>query len=219
MQQRTRKLWLPVLVSITFTAVLLVAFDRIHAGPLAVGLGHFAIALQLGWFAAMPILGKTKSEEALMNERTRSVWLPGFVSLTAASLFLFAEEFVLTHDPSFYLTDLSLRPQHVVSGLPLWLYCAWLLAQILCGALGAFLSRRGGGTRLARIVAGAFPALTMFLLFALIVPVSAFVERNAYVLHHPSVIAVGVMIWAGVPAVALLIGAAPFLRDSQLKTT
>ena len=214
-QQRT-KLWLPLLASITFTAVLLVVFDRIHAGPLAVGLGHLAMALQLAWFAVMPILGRTKSEEALMNPRTRSIWLPGFVTLTAASLFLFAEELVLTHDPSFYLTDLSLRPQHIVSGLPLWLYGTWLAAQILCGALGAFLSRRGGGSMAARVVAGAFPALMMFLLFALVIPISVVFERNTYVLSHPSVIALGMLIWAGGPAVALLIGAAPFLRELPL---
>ena len=211
-EQRTRKLWLPALASITFTAVLLVVFDRVHASAFTVGLGHLAMMLQLAWFAAMPLLGRTKSEEARMNQRTRTIWLPGFVTLTAASLFLFAEEFVLMRDPSFYMTDLSLQPRQLVSGLPFWLYSAWLLAQVLCGALGAFLSRRGGGTLLARIVAGAFPALMMFGLFALVVPISVLLERNAYVLSHPSVLVVGILIWAGGPAVALLLGAAPFLR-------
>src|SRR5271166_2332018 len=58
-QQRTRKLWLPALASITFTAVLLVVFDRIHMSPLAVGLGHLAMMLQLAWFAGMPLLAQT----------------------------------------------------------------------------------------------------------------------------------------------------------------
>ncbi len=137
-EQRNRKLWLPALASITFTAVLLVVLDRIRASAVAVGLGHLAMMLQLAWFAAMPLLGRTKSEEARMNQRTRTIWLPGFVTLTAASLFLFAEEFVLMHDPSFYMTDLSLRPRQLVSGLPFWLYGAWLLAQVLCGALEHF---------------------------------------------------------------------------------
>ena len=213
-QQRTRKLWLPALASITFTAVLLVIFDKMHASPLTVGLGHLAMMLQLAWFAAMPLLGQTQPEEARMNQRTRTIWLPGFVTLTAASLFLFAEEFVLTRDPSSYMTDLSLRPQHVVSGLPLWLYGAWLLAQVPCGAVGAFLSRRGGGSIVARIVAGAFPALMMLLLFVVVIPINVMVERNAYVLSHPSVVALAILIWAGGPGVALLIGAAPFLKES-----
>ncbi len=214
-QQRTRKLWLPALASITLTAVLLVVFDRIHASPLTVGLGHLAMMLQLAWFAAMPLLGQTKPEEALMNQRTRTIWLPGFVTLTAASLFLFAEEFALMHVPSFYSTDMTLRNQHLGFGVPFWLYSAWLLAQALCGALGAFLSRRGGGTRRARIVASAFPALMMFCLLGLVVPISAVFEHNAYVLSHPSGVAMGILIWAGGPGVALLLGAAPFLKESR----
>lgn len=216
-QQRTRKLWLPTLATITLTAVLLVVFDRIHASPLAVGLGHLAMMLQLAWFAAMPLLGQTKSEEALMNQRTRTIWLPGFVTLTAASLFLFAEEFALMHGPSFYSTDMTLRNQHLGFGLPFWLYSAWLLAQALCGALGAFLSRRGGGTRRARIVASAFPALMMFGLFGLAVPISVVFEHNPYVLSHPSVVVMTILIWAGGPGVALLLGAAPFLKEPTLQ--
>jgi len=216
-QQRTRKLWLPALASITLTAVLLVVFDRIHASPLAVGLGHLAMMLQLAWFAAMPLLGQTKSEEALMNQRTRTIWLPGFVTLTAASLFLFAEEFALMHDPSFYATDMTLRNQHLGFGVPFWLYSTWLVAQVLCGALGAFLSRRGGGSKAARIIASAFPALMMFGLLGLVVPISAVLERNPYVLGHPSVIVSGILIWAGGPGVALLLGAAPFLKEPTLQ--
>ncbi len=52
----------------------------------------------------------------------------------------------------------------------------------------------------------------MFGWFALIVPISVVIERNAYVLSHPSVVVVGILIWAGGPALALLLGAAPFLR-------
>lgn len=217
MNQRMKRLWLPALASLMITAVLLVLLEKVHAGPLAQELGHFAMMLQLAWFATMTVAGRTKLEEALMNQRTRSVWLPGFVSLTAAGLFLFAEETVLVHDSSFYFTELSLRPRHLISGLPAWLYLGWLLAQVLCGALGAFLSRRGGGNRFARIVAGAFPALVMFLLCGLVIPVSALFERNSYLFHHPVGIALGILIWAAGPAIALLLGASPFLGETELR--
>jgi hypothetical protein len=101
----------------------------------------------------------------------------------------------------------------LISGLPFWFYIGWLLAQVACGALGASLSRRSGGTHIARIVAGAFPAIVMFGLCAIVIPVSALFERNAHVLWHPGLVALGVLIWAAVPAVALLLGAAPFLKE------
>ena len=217
MNERAKRLWLPALASLTVTAMLLLVFDRVHARPLLVNLGHFAMTLQLVWFAAMAVAGRTKLEEALMNQRTRSVWVPGFVSLTAAVLFMFAEEIVLLHDSSFYFTDLSLRPGHLISGLPFWFYLGWLLALVLCGALGAFLSRRGGGTRFARVVAGAFPAIVMFGLCAVVIPLSALFEHKTYVLDHPSLVALGILIWAGGPAVALMVGAAPFLREPSLQ--
>lgn len=211
--QRSKK-WLPALTCLSVTAVLLVIFEKIHARPLMVELGHFAMALQLAWLAAMPLIGKTDVEECLMNRRTRSIWLPGFVSLTAASLLMFAEEIVLQHDPSFYFTNISLHPREMIFGLPRWFYVLWLLMQVPCGAVGAFLSRRGGGTCAARIVAGAFPALAIFLLCGLAIPVSALFEPNSFVLHHPNTVAFGILVWGGAPAITLLMGAAPFLRRS-----
>jgi len=145
-------------------------------------------------------------EDTLMNHRTKSLWLPSLASLAAASLFLLA------------LTEISLQPHFLVklnAGLGRSLYFGWLVAQILFGALGAFLSRRAGGTRAARIVAGTFPALVMFGLCAVAIPVSALFEPNALIFRHPLYVALGVLIWAGAPAITLLLGAAPFLRERQ----
>jgi|SRR5579863_2546138 len=203
MNQRTKSFWLPT-IAVLFGVGLLLLF-----------LDHAAIPQRLIWIACMGLLlGAAGSEANRMNLRTSSLWLPGFVSLTAASLLMFAEEIVLTHDPSFYFTDISLRPGHLISGLPRWFYIGWLLGQVLCGGMGAFLSRRGGGTPAARVVAGAFPALVMFLLCGLVIPVSALFEHNTTALSHPSRLALGILIWAAVPAGALLLGAAPFLRES-----
>jgi len=217
MNPRLKKLWLPALACLMITAVLIVVFEKGHFDPLALRLAHGAMILQLAWFGAMTVSGQTKLEETLMNQRTRSIWLPGFVSLTAAGLFMSAEELVLVHDSSFYFTDLSLRPRYLISGVPGWFYVGWLLAQVLCGALGAFLSRRGGGTRAARVIAGAFPAIVMFAICTIVIPISAIFEHNGFALRHPSALAFGVLIWAAVPALALLLGAAPFLKESTLQ--
>jgi hypothetical protein len=175
------------------------------------------------WKALAREIARTKSKEESMNygtlnHRTKSLWLPGLVSLTAASLLMSAQEFILVHKPSSYFTDISLRPSHLISGLPHWFYIIWLLVQVPCGALGAFLSRRNGGNRVARIVAGTFPALTMFFLCGLVIPISAFFEHNTFALSHPSRLAFGVLIWAAVPAVALVLGAAPFLKEPTLQS-
>jgi hypothetical protein len=204
MNNRIKTLWLPAIAIVFGVGLLLLFLDR---AP---------ILQRVMWVACMALLlGVVATEANRMNLRTRSIWLPGFVSLLAASLLMFAEEIVMFHDPSFYFTDISLRPSHLISGLPRWFYIVWLLVQVPCGALGAFLSRRGGGTRGARAVAGAFPALAIFLLCGLAIPMSAAVEHNAYVLHHLDRLALGICIWAAVPAIGLLLGAAPFLRRER----
>jgi hypothetical protein len=206
MNHSTKTVWLPLIAVLFGVGLLLLFLDRA------------AILQRLMFVACMALLLVVASSEAnRLNRRTRSLWLPGFVSLLAASLLMFAEEIVLVHDPSFYFTDISLRPSHLISGLPHWFYIAWLLAQLPCGALGAFLSRRGGGTRGARALAGAFPALAIFLLCGLVIPISAAVEHNAFVLHHPARLALGICIWAVVPAIGLLLGASPFLRAADLQ--
>jgi lysylphosphatidylglycerol synthetase-like protein (DUF2156 family) len=179
-------------------------------------LDRAAILQPVIWTGCMGLLiCAVASEGNRLNLRTKSLWLPGFVSLTVASLFLFAEELLLVHDPSFYFTDRNWS-QHLISGLPRWFYFAWLLAQVLCGALAAFLSRRGGGTRAARLLAAAFPALVMFAVCTIVIPVSAFFEHNEFIFRHPGRLWLGVFVWAVAPAITLLLGAAPFLKESAL---
>ena len=202
MNHRTKTVLLPAIAILFGVGLVLLFVDRT------------AILSRVVWFACVALLLlATASEANRLNLRTKSLWLPGLVSLTAASLLMSAQEFVLVHDPSFYFTDLSLRPNDLISGLPRWFYIVWLLVQVPCGALGAFLSRRSGGSRVARIVAGAFPALTMFFLCGLLIPLSAFFEHNSFALSQPSGLALGVLIWAALPAIALLLGAAPFLKE------
>ncbi len=205
MSQRTKNILLPAIAILFAIGLVLLFLDR-------------AAALQMFiWIACMGLLlFAAASEASRLNLRTRSVWLPGFVSLVAASLFLFAEELVLVHDSSFYFTDISLRPAHLIFGMPRWFYIAWLVAQVLCGALGASLSRRGGGNCFARLASGSFPALVMFAVCTIVIPASAMFEHNHFIFHNPGRLWMGVLIWAAVPALAMLLGAAPFLKEATV---
>ena len=139
-----------------------------------------------------------------MNLRTRSLWLPGLASLFASSIFLFV------------LTKISLQPGVLVrlnSGAARWLYAVWIISQIACGALGASLSRRVGGSRMARVVAATFPAIVMLAACTIVIPVSALMQHNDFIFHNPGRLWWGTFIGAIVPAVMLLLGAAPFLQD------
>jgi len=207
MTHRTKTLWLPAIAVLFATGLALVIVDRAPALQELIWIGLFGM-----------LFGAVVSEAKNLNERTKRLWLPGFASMTAASLFLFAVNIVA--DPSRFFTEFSLRPQnvlHVESGPGLVFYFSWIIAHLLFGGLGAFLSRQAGGTRGARVLAGMFPALAMLLLCGIVIPISAFAEHNLFVERHPMTLVFGMMIWAGIPGIALLAGAAPFLNDTMPK--
>jgi len=143
-----------------------------------------------------------------MNHRTKTIWLPGLASFALASLFLLG------------LTRTGLEQPNLVrlASLAPWFYGIWLASQIFSGALGACLSRRAGGTLTARIVAATFPAIVLFSLWAVVIPVSAFAQHNQFVLRNPLSFAFGIFVWVVPPAFALLLGAAPFLRNGEHPT-
>jgi hypothetical protein len=155
------------------------------------------------WHTLAADIHRAKSKEDNMNHRTKSLWLPALASLFASSLFLFV------------LTEISMRAPMLVrlhSGAAQQLYAVWIIGQIACGALGAFLSRRVGGNRAARIVAGTFPAIVMLASCVIVIPASALMEHNDFIFHNPGRLWWGAFLWAVVPAVTLLLGAAPFLQ-------
>jgi hypothetical protein len=156
------------------------------------------------WRTLAADIRRAKFNEDNMNHRTRSLWLPALASLFASSLFLFA------------LTEISLQPRLLArlnSGTGRWVYAVWLIGQIAFGALGAFLSRRVGGSSMARVVAATFPAIVMLASCVIVIPVSALMQHNDFIFHNPGRLWWGAFLWAVVPAVTLLLGAAPFLQE------
>jgi hypothetical protein len=160
----------------------------------------------VSWRRLKHAIEHAKHEEETMNHRTKALWLPGLANLAAANLFLLV------------LTRFSLQPESLIrmnSGLARSLYLGWIFAQLFFGALGAYLSRRLGGTRTARAVAAAFPAIVTFGLWVLVIPLSAAAEHNVFVLRHTLYYALGIFPLAALPGLALLLGAAPFLKEQK----
>ena len=140
-----------------------------------------------------------------MNQRTRRIWLPGFVTLTVSMGLLR----VLI---GAGLQPLTFFPQwhH-----PLQFYTSWLIALPIFGALSAAWSQRAGGDAKARLLAAVFPvvSLTCFGLLALAADLIVDVASGRHSIWH-TLCGFGsfLLCWVVVPGTALLVGATPFLK-------
>ena len=149
---------------------------------------------------------RSKHKEGAMNHRTKTLWLPGFLTLTVSSVFLMISQLVSEHT--------ALVESKLVSAgnaRALAFYLPWLITLPFCGAAGAYLSRRGGGKRLNTVAAAVFPAIIMLTVLCLILPIGIFLEKNTFIIHHLPSFGIAVAIWAVVPGTALFLGAVPFL--------
>jgi hypothetical protein len=137
-----------------------------------------------------------------MGNRTRTLWLPGLVSLTGYLLSMFSLQRAV---PPF---QKSLNH----AAFPLSYQLLWLAALPLFGAASAHLSRRAGGSRSIGLTAALFPAIVMVPLWT----------GLATRMNHPSPrqwfgLFCGVMNWIVLPGMALLLGALPVWRAQVAK--
>jgi hypothetical protein len=166
------------------------------------------------WKELAKKIRRAKREEAVMNKRTQVLWLPGLVAFTTASILLMTLQHAVLSRP----TVLLILEQIVRLRPTLWwkdqvdvIYFCWWVLLPLCGAAGAYLSRRAGGTRLACIAASLFPSIIMSFVFCFVLPVSIVLEKNTFVMQHPLYFALAFVNWTMVPGLALILGALPFL--------
>jgi hypothetical protein len=145
---------------------------------------------------------RAKQGEEFMNNRAKQIWLPALISSMLASCLL------------GILQNAGMRPTVVwiPQEPPALFYLPWLLSLPLFGFLGAFWSRRAGGSRRARIIAAIFPSLIYFAAPIPILPVVILIER-----HSPSMTALAwfILSWAILPCIALLLGALPIVLGAQ----
>jgi hypothetical protein len=146
---------------------------------------------------------RTKREEAVMNHRTRSLWIPGMASLLGASLFMALLQWV------------GVRPRliWVDAHMAMTFYWPWLASLPIFGAVGAYLSRRAGGEIRTRLAAGLSPVWWLFLLSIALFPMEML--HQGYHLPELRYYVLGMANWVAIPAFALFVGELPFLRAPQ----
>jgi hypothetical protein len=145
---------------------------------------------------------RAKLKEGMMNTRTKQLWLPSLVSLTTAMVSLMFLT-LLGVQPRLFYAHFSLA-HHAVTTL----YLPWLAALPLCGAAGAYLSRRAGGERFMCLASSLFPAAALLGCFCFVLLDSIFGTGRAIT---PAGFLLFVWNWVFLPGSALLLGALPFL--------
>jgi hypothetical protein len=178
------------------------AQGRSESKAIATAINQMADWLEL----ARKISLAKRGEESMIN-RAKSVWLPGIFTVTVSIGWL-----ELLQRASFD----SFKPWFQTS-LPMLPFLLWVITLPLLGALGAFLSRFLAVESRSRLTAGLFPPIAMFGLLFLPEIWSAIFERNGLVIRHPLHFAFDVFLWSILPALALLLGAMPFLRTPKLQ--
>ena len=171
-----------------------------------------AIEIALGqaadWQELAREISTAKNEEGGMNDRSKQFWLPSLVTLTASMLWL-----MLLQRVSWNPASSSFH-----GSPPLMPYLLWLISLPVFGACAAYLSRRAGGSRRARIAAGLSPSIAMLgvLVFALLTGI--FIEKNPFIWKHPGYVALGFLPWVLFPALALTLGVLPFISVANRRT-
>lgn len=158
------------------------------------------------WMDLQQGIDSTRGGKDNMTNRVKQLWLPGLLTFGLSMVLLeLAQEF----GPRPFVLDLD-------RGTPvLMFYTSWLLLLPLAGALGAYLSKRAGGSTRTVLVSSIFPVLPFAVVFMIAIPVGLVISRA--LAHHIVTAAFFTMTigWVLVPGIALLAGGllVQFLRS------
>jgi hypothetical protein len=155
------------------------------------------------WNVLAAKIQRAKSEEEIMNHRTKSLWLPGLLTFLGASASLMLIQFA------------GLQPRlEWIAHTGVTVYWHWLASLPFFGALGAYLSQRSRGSTWARLGAGLSPALVMLIVMCILLPWGLAIDGFAFF----RLVMFGVCLtnWVLFPALALTLGAIPFLREPNI---
>ncbi len=150
---------------------------------------------------------QAECEEGEMNQRTKTVWLPGMLALALSAGLMWV------------IIRVGVEPR-IIWRTPdqafLVLYIPWFAVLPVVGGVGAYFCMRFGGKVRQRLLAGAFPALAMLGLLMAVLPVGIVVETVTRSRVPLSVMlygfAAGVVNYVLLPGGFLLLGVTPFLN-------
>jgi hypothetical protein len=140
-----------------------------------------------------------RRKEDIMSNRVKQLWVPGLVTFALSMGLLALAEI---YGPKPWILSWGNLPVMVV-------HIPWLLGLPVVGALGAFLSRRAGGSRRAIVSSIVFPVVPFLAAILLITPV---ILAFDHVIAHnpvPASIPMAVLGLVLAPGVALLAGGLP----------
>lgn len=148
-------------------------------------------------------------KENTMNDRTKGLWLPSFISLVAATVFFVIFESVGLGMHLVGHFGSAANYSRVEISLP------WLCVLPFLGAGSAYLSRRAGSGRALRVTAGLFPVLVFLAGMLIVVPLDCAI--NGVPATNAILPGLAGAVWSMVviPGVALVLGVLPFLRNSN----
>lgn len=143
-----------------------------------------------------------ETEEAIMNYRTKALWLPAYCT------------FVLNMALWVLLQKTGFRPSFFWSSL-IPIHIPWLIALPIIGAVGAFWSKRAGGKLSYRLLASLAPPIIMLGSLLTILALSLVSDRHIPLMFKLGGLLTYIVAWVLLPSLALFLGAAPFLRKPQ----
>jgi len=150
------------------------------------------------WTHLADAIRHADQKEGPMSPDAKTLLLPGMTALGCAGAVMLG----VTQLPGSLWAD----PRATVP-----MTAALLLAYLMCGALGAWWSRRAGGGIAARLAAGLFPLALHLSIFGTVLVVAMFETRDPEQLQFNFQLRAG-LVFILVPAIALTVGALPFLQ-------
>jgi hypothetical protein len=156
------------------------------------------------WVGLNQDISATRREEDPVSEHTKTIMVPGMTMLIGSAV--------------LGILALRLIPPivWVSPRAPVLIPALWLPLFCVIGALGAYWSRRAGGSTAARFLSGIFPAALHLAIFVCVV-IATIVVPPPGPPENLSAVALFTR-FAGfviIPGVALAIGTLPFLRDGK----
>jgi hypothetical protein len=153
------------------------------------------------WRGLAETIQRSKLEEGTVNDRTERLWLPGLVSIAIALVLPIGLLMALTH----LGVERRLSYARLIGPL-------WLLASAFGGATGAYLSRRAGGKRFARLASALFPVAVFVVAVGFVCSFTVFVHSFGASQFTNWRELARVFPMTSIYGAASLLGALPFLR-------